>query len=196
MDELEFCIKSLSYPLGMLLEGLERREGEKVEVKEGLITLPRAPFAALCYLTGIALFDALDIVDKKRLGDDYGAIEGFCKKLLNSKLGARLKPYLESPGRYISPGEGLSIDWLEFEKREEKVRPHLKRLMELRERTCDRSEFLAKTDFLAELSVDEALLVSYLSGEAGLRELVNAALGKHNSEFRDAVKEYFKALRG
>ncbi|WP_258083096.1 hypothetical protein [Thermococcus thermotolerans] len=195
MDELEFCVKSISYPLGMILERLERREGEKVEVREGFITLPRAPFAALCYLTGIALFDALDIVDKKRLGDDYGAIEGFRKKLLSSTLGARLRPYLESPGRYVSPGEGLSIDWLEFEKREEKIRPHLKRIMELRKRISDRSEFLAKTDFLAGLSVDEALLLSYLAGEAGLRELINAALGKHNPEFREAVKAYFKALR-
>ncbi|WP_367884677.1 hypothetical protein [Thermococcus sp. JCM 11816] len=71
MDELEFCLKSISYPLGMLLEGKERKAGDVVRVSSKAITLPKVPFAALCYLTGVALFDSLELVDKKRLAEDY-----------------------------------------------------------------------------------------------------------------------------
>ncbi|NJE05915.1 hypothetical protein E3E36_07105 [Thermococcus sp. M36] len=196
MDELEFCIKSLSYPLGTLLEGLERRRGELVNVRRDVIILPEAPFAALCYLTGIALFDALDLVDKKRLQDDYGAIEGFRKKLLNSKLGERLRPYLESPGRYISPGDRLSIDWLEFERRAEKIRPYLEKVIEVQRTSHTREGFLERTGFLSEITADQGLLLSYLAEDEKLREMINAALGKHQPEFRTMVVRYFKALRG
>ncbi len=195
MDELEFCVKSLSYPLGMLLENLERKPGERVEVRNGTVYLPNVPFAAKCYLTGIALFDSLDFVDKKRLSGDYDSLEAFGRKLLNSTLGERLKPYLESPGRYVSPGEKLSIDWLEFQRRAERVGPYLERLKNLAE-TKDRKAFLKETAFLSELSVDEGLLLGYLAEDEKLKELINAALGKHNPGFKEAVKEYFAALRG
>ncbi len=195
MDELEFCLKSLSYPLGTLLEGRERKAGESVRVTKEAITLPELPFAARCYLTGIALFDSLDFVDKKRLSGDYDSLEAFRRKLLNSTLGERLKPYLESPGRYVSPGERLSIDWLEFQRRAEKVRQYLARLKNLAE-TKDREAFLKETAFLSELSVDEGLLLGYLAEDERLKELINAALGKHNPGFKEAVKKYFAALRG
>ncbi len=195
MDELEFCIKSLSYPLGTLLEGAERREGEFVRVKKGAVTIPEIPFAAICYLTGIALFDSLDLVDKKRLSGDYDSIMAFGRKLLDSKLGEALRPYLESPGRYISPGERLSIDWLEFERRVEKVGPYLERVVEIQRETPSRGEFLEKTAFLSELTVDEGLLLGYIAEDEKLTELINAALGKHNPEFKKMVVRYFRALR-
>jgi len=195
MDELEFCLKSLSYPLGTLLEGRERRAGGSVRVTKKAITLPELPFAALCYLTGIALFDSLDFVDKKRLGGDYDSLEAFRRKLLNSTLGEKLKPYLESPGRYVSPGERLSIDWLEFQRRAERVRPYLERLKNLAE-TKDRETFLKGAAFLSGLSIDEGLLLGYLAEDEKLKELINAALGKHNPGFKEAVKRYFAALRG
>ena len=195
MDELEFCLKSLSYPLGTLLEGRERRAGGSVRVTKKAITLPELPFAALCYLTGIALFDSLDFVDKKRLGGDYDSLEAFRRKLLNSTLGEKLKPYLESPGRYVSPGERLSIDWLEFQRRAERVRPYLERLKNLAE-TKDRETFLKGAAFLSGLSIDEGLLLGYLAEDEKLKELINAALGKHNPGFKGAVKKYFAALGG
>ncbi|ASJ08556.1 hypothetical protein A3L11_04635 [Thermococcus siculi] len=196
MDELEFCVKSLTYPLGMLLEGKERRAGNTVRITRDAITLPRIPFAALCYLTGIALFDSLDLVDKKRLGNDYDSLETFRGKLLNSKLGEALRPYLESPGRHVSPGDRLAVDWLEFERRAEKVRPYLERVLELHTSATSRADFLEKAGFLGELTVDEGLLLGYLTEDGKLRELINAALGKHNPDFKAMVVKYFKALRG
>ncbi|WP_297465247.1 hypothetical protein [Thermococcus sp.] len=195
MDELEFCVKSLSYPLGMLLENLERKEGELISVTRRAITLPKLPFAALCYLTGIALFDSLDLVDKKRLSNDYDSLEVFRRKLLNSKLGEALRPYLESPGMYTSPGEILSVDWLEFERRANRLRPYLEKLKILAEKK-DREAFLGETKFLSGLSVDEGLLLGYLADDRKLKELINAALGRHNPAFREAVKRYFRALGG
>ena len=195
MDELEFCLKSLSYPLGTLLEGRERKAGESVRVTKKALILPELPFAALCYLTGIALFDSLDFVDKKRLSGDYDSLEAFRRKLLNSTLGEKLKPYLESPGRYVSPGERLSIDWLEFQRRAERVRPYLERLKNLAE-TKDRETFLKGAAFLSGLSIDEGLLLGYLAEDEKLKELINAALGKHNPGFKGAVKKYFAALGG
>jgi hypothetical protein len=194
MDELEFCVKSLSYPLGMLIEGLERREGGIITVSRGRLYTMEIPFGALCYLTSVMLFNSLDQVDRKRLGNDYSAIEEFRRKFLGSKLGESLEPYLKSPGRYIGVMERLTIPWLEFEERKRKVEPYLKklRLEEIR----DRSEFLRRSDFLKGLSVDDALLLSYIAEEPKKKELVNAALGKHNPTFREAVKAYFTALRG
>ncbi|ASJ03991.1 hypothetical protein [Thermococcus barossii] len=196
MDELEFCIKSMSYPLGMCVENLLREEGGTLTISGNALLLPKIPFAAKCYLTGLLLFASLDVVDRKRLSDDYQKLEEFKQKILNSELGKTVGDYLREPWEYIRVGTSTTIDWLEFERREEEVKPYLRRIVELREQTSDRSEFLAKADFLSELSVDAALLLSYLSEEAGLKELVNAALGKHNREFREMVVRYFKALRG
>ncbi|NJD99962.1 hypothetical protein E3E26_09250 [Thermococcus sp. LS1] len=196
MDELEFCLKSLSYPLGMLLERLERRNGKVVTVSKETLTLPEIPFVVKCYLTAVALFESLDIVDKKRLSDDYKAIEEFRLKILHSKLGEGVAEYLTDPGRYLLISEHLAIDWLEFERREEKVRPYLERLKELRNEVKERSEFLKRTDFLEELGVDEGLLLRYLAEDEKFKELINAALGKHNPEFKAMVVRYFKALRG
>ncbi|ASJ06539.1 hypothetical protein [Thermococcus pacificus] len=196
MDELEFCIKSLSYPIGMLLEKLEKKPGEFIHVVGGKITLPEVPFAALCYLTGIALFDSLDMVDKKRLSGDYDSIVAFGRKLLDSKSAEGLRTYLKSPGRYISPGERLSIDWLEFERRAERVRPYLRRVVEVQGKGALQREFLEKAAFLSELTVDEGLLLGYIAEDEKLRGLINAALGRHNPEFKAAVLRYFKALRG
>ena len=195
MDELEFCLKSLSYPLGTLLEGRERKIGSPIRVTKEDIILPEIPFAALCYLAGVALFDSLDLVDKKRLSGDYNSLEAFKGKLLGSILGERLRPYLESPGKYISPGGGLSVDWLEFRGRVEKVRSYLERLKVLAEEG-DRKAFLDGASFLSELSVDEGLLLGYIAEDEKLKELINAALGKHNPYFKGAVKRYFLALRG
>ena len=196
MDELEFCVKSLSYPLGMLLEKVERAPGEFVRVTRNRITIPEVPFAALCYLTGVALYDSLDFVDKKRLQNDYGALERFRTKILGSKLGDALRPYMESPGRYISPGERLAIDWLEFEERRKKVEPYLERIVELEKTTESRDALLKETGFLSELSPDQGLLLVYIAEDEKLRGLINAALGKNNPRFREAVIRYFKALRG
>ncbi|WP_456367358.1 hypothetical protein [Thermococcus sp.] len=195
MDELEFCVKSLSYPLGMLLEGLERKEGELISVTRRAITLPKLPFAALCYLTGRALYDSLDLVDKKRLSNDYDSLEAFRRKLLGSKLGEVLRPYLESPGMYTSPGEILSVDWLEFKRRVEKVRPYLDRIIEIQKESPGRGEFLEKTSFLSELTVDEGLLLGYTAKDEKLKELISAALGKHNPAFKKTAVRYFKALK-
>ncbi|ASI98243.1 hypothetical protein [Thermococcus celer] len=196
MDELEFCVKSLSYPLGMILERLERKNGEKVRVGPGSIELPDVPFPALCYLTAVALFDSLDLVDRKRLQDDYDAIERFREKLLTSKLGEGLGNYLKNPGLYVSPGGRISIDWLGFEKRAGEVRNYLKRVLEVWKTCATREGFLEKTGFMSELIPDEGLLLVYLAEDEKLRELINAALGKHNGEFKAAVVRYFKALRG
>jgi len=191
MDGLEFCVKSLSYPLGMGLEGLKRRKAKEVKVGKGVLDLPELPFPALCYLTTVALFDALDMVDKKRLQDDYAAVERFRKKLLNSRAGEGLRPYLESPGRYVSPGERVSIDWLEFERRREAIVRELERIVELW-KSRSRGDFLEETAFLSEVTTDQGLLILYLAGEEKLREPVSTALGRHNREF----SLHFKALRG
>lgn len=196
MDELEFCIKSMSYPLGMPIENLRRERGRVATISGDTLVVPEAPLAVGCYLTALVVFASLDVVDRKRLSDDYQRFEEFRLKILGSELGNAVGKYLREPWEYIRVETSTAIDWLEFERREEKVRPYLRRIVELRERTSDRSEFLAKADFLRELSVEDALLLSYLSGEAGLRELVNAALGKHNGDFRGMVVRYFKALRG
>lgn len=196
MDELEFCIKSLSYPLGMLLEGSERRHGEFVRVTRNRITIPEVPFAALCYLTGVALYDSLDFVDKKRLQNDYGALERFRTKILGSKLGDALRPYMESPGRYISPGERLAVDWLELEVRRKKVEPYIKRMMELEKTAGSREALLKEAGFLSEISPDQGLLLIYLAEDENLKALINAALGKHNPGFRTMALRHFKALRG
>ncbi|NJE61608.1 hypothetical protein [Thermococcus sp. 21S7] len=196
MDELEFCIKSMSYPLGMSIEGLRRERGRVATISGDTLVVPEAPLAVRCYLTALAVFASLDMVDRKRLSDDYRRFEEFRLKILGSELGNAVGRYLREPWEQIRVETPTSIDWLEFERRRENVRPHLKRLVGLWERTRNRSEFLAGADFLSELSVDDALLLSYLSGEAGIRELVNAALGKHNGDFREMVVRYFRALRG
>ncbi|HDZ35332.1 MAG TPA: hypothetical protein ENH81_00265 [Thermococcus sp.] len=196
MDELEFCVKSLSYPLGMLLEKVERAPGEFVRVTRNRITIPEVPFAALCYLTGVALYDSLDFVDKKRLQNDYGALERFRTKILGSKLGDALRPYMESPGRYISPGERLAVDWLELEVRRKKVEPYIKRMMELEKTAGSREALLKEAGFLSEISPDQGLLLIYLAEDENLKALINAALGKHNPGFRTMALRHFKALRG
>jgi hypothetical protein len=196
MDELEFCLKSISYPLGMLLEGKERKVGDAVRVSSKSITLPEVPFAALCYLTGVALFDSLETVDKKRLTGDYDRLEAFKRKLLSSKLGKSLKPYLTNPGLFISPLERLSFDWLEFQRRKEKVEPYLKRLRKIMGESKSRAEFLEKASFVGELTVDDGLLLNHLAKDEKEAELINSALGKHNQEYREMAKRYFKALRG
>ncbi|AMQ18957.1 hypothetical protein [Thermococcus peptonophilus] len=196
MDELEFCLKSISYPLGMLLEGKERKTEDAVRVSRETITLPEVPFGALCYLTGLALFDSLELVDKKRLAEDYDRLEVFKKKLLASKLGENLKPYLTNPGLLISPLERLSFDWLEFQRRKEKVESYLKRLRELIQESRSRNEYLDRASFVEELTVDEGLLLGYLAESEKERELINSALGKHNPDYREMAKRYFKALRG
>ncbi|MBP1911800.1 hypothetical protein [Thermococcus stetteri] len=196
MDELEFCLKSISYPLGMLLEGKELKTGDAVRVSSKAITLPKVPFAALCYLTGLALFDSLELVDKKRLAEDYDRLEAFKKKLLSSKLREALKPYFENPGLFVSPLERLSLDWLEFQRRKEKVEPYFKQLREILRESKSREEYLEKSSFLKELTVDEGLLLGYLAESEKERELINSALGKHSPEYREMAKRYFKALRG
>ncbi|ASJ00081.1 hypothetical protein [Thermococcus gorgonarius] len=196
MDELEFCLKSISYPLGMLLEGKERRKGESVKVSTETITLPDIPFGALCYLVGVAIFDALDEVDKRRLEADYKGLNEFKKKLLSSKLGGSLRQYMTSPGRFISPSSGLSIDWLEFQRRKEKVVPYLKKLRDSLEASGNRREYLERSSFVDELTLDQGLLLGYLAKDEKEKELVNSALGKHNHEYREMAKRYFKALQG
>lgn len=196
MDELEFCVKSISYPLGMLLEGKERKAGDAVRVSKDSITIPEVPFGALCYLVGIALFDSLEIVDKKRLAGDYDRLEAFKRKLLSSKLGETLRLYFDSPGLFISPFGRLSIDWLEFQRRKEKVEPYLNKLRELIRESGRRVEYLERASFVRELTVDEGLLLGYLAEEEKERELINSALGKHNPKYREMAKKYFKALRG
>ena len=196
MDELEFCVKTLSYPLGMVLEGLERRAGERIHLEGRVITLPEIPFPAKCYLVALAVFEGLDAVDRKRLSDDYLRLEEFRKKILSSKLAEAVERYMKNPWTYVERGGKVSIDWLEFERREERVRPYLEKLRSIMENVESRGKFLEKTRFLEELSVDEGLLLGYLSEDDKLRELINASLGKHNREFKALVIRYFKALRG
>ncbi|WP_297470722.1 hypothetical protein [Thermococcus sp.] len=184
MDELEFCVKSLSYPLGMLLENLERKPGERVEVRNGTVYLPNVPFAAKCYLTALVLFESLDVVDAKRLADDLAYVEDFIERVLLSPLGEKVRPYVEKSRELISSGDKLSVDWLEFERRSERVRPFLERVLSGEE-----------PGEIGKLSVDECLLLSYLAGDRKRREKVNAVLGKLNPAFREAVKAYFRALR-
>ena len=184
MDELEFCVKSLSYPLGILLETLKRGKGESVELDGVRITVPRLPFAVNCYLVTKALYLSLDVVDAKRLGDDIAYAEEFIARVLASPLGEKVRPYLERAEGLISVRGRLNVDWLEFEKRSERVKPLLEKVLAGEE-----------PEELKGLSVDECLLLSYLAGERQKREKVNAVLGKNNPAFREAVKAYFKALR-
>ncbi|WP_297507505.1 hypothetical protein [Thermococcus sp.] len=183
MDELEFCLKSLSYPLGMLLEGMERDEGPMVIIEGRYVTLPRVPFAVRCYLLARALYESLDVVDRKRLGDDWAYIEDFARRISSSPLGKKVRDYLDRADEMIEVRTGLTVDWLEFERRAERVRPILEEILKG-----------GKVE-VGELSVDECLLLSYLAGERKKRELVNAFLGKHNASFKEAVKAYFRALR-
>ncbi len=185
MDELEFCVKSLSYPLGMLLETLKRREGQRIEVDGIRITVPRLPFAVNCYLVTRALYLSLDVVDAKRLGDDIAYAEEFIARVLASPLGEKVRPYLERAEGLISVRGRLNVDWLEFERRSARVKPLLGMV--------PNEEGLEE---LKNLSVDGCLLMSYLAGDRKKREKVNAVLGRHNPSFRKAVRAYFKALRG
>ncbi|WP_297490643.1 hypothetical protein [Thermococcus sp.] len=194
MDELEFCVKSLSYPIGMLLEGRERVEGERARIEGGRIVLPMVPFPARCYLAGLVLFNSVDEVDRKRLYDDLAAFESFKLKLLSSKMGKALRPYLTHPREFMAYGEALSIPWLEFQTRKERVEPYLARLRPLM--NLPRGEFLRRSSFLGELSVDDGLLLTYLTDDPGEKELINAALGKHNKAYRSAVRTYFLAFKG
>ncbi|WP_456421765.1 hypothetical protein [Thermococcus sp.] len=184
MDELEFCVKNLSYPLGMLLETLRREEGERVELDGVRITVPRLPFAVNCYLVTKALYLSLDVVDAKRLGDDMAYVEEFLGRVLTSPLGEKVRPYLERAEELISVRGRLNVNWLEFERRSEGVKPLLEKVLAGEE-----------PEELKGLSVDECLLMSYLAGERKKREKVNAVLGKNNPAFGKAVKAYFKALR-
>ena len=195
MDELEFCVKSLSYPLGMVLENLERKEGQRAEIRGRRLILPEVPFPAKCYLAALVIFESLDAVDRKRLSDDYMGLEEFRGKILSSKLGELVGEYLRDPWIYLGSRDSLAVDWLEFERREERVRPYLERLKSLREESKSRGEFLERSGFLGELSVDEALLLGYLAEDEKFRELINAALGKHNPAFKEMVVRYFRALR-
>jgi hypothetical protein len=158
MRELELCIKSLSYPLGMLIEGKELRDGDVVSMRGNTLTIPPGPFGGRCILTAEFLFRSLDVVDRKRLGDDYRRIEKFRDKLLSSTLGDSIREYVEEPWRKMIIGNLLSIDWLEFDRRTRRIEGHLKRLKELL--GLERREFLESTSFLGELSVDECLLLN------------------------------------
>ncbi|WP_457751759.1 hypothetical protein [Thermococcus sp.] len=184
MDELEFCVKSLSYPLGMLLETLRRQPGEGVVVTGRELYVPQIPFAARCYLVVRALYGSLDFVDAKRLGDDVRYVEEFAERILNSPLGEGVRPYMERADELIEIRGRLNVDWLEFERRSERLRPLLGAI-----------ETGEKPGELASLSVDECLLLSYMAGRRKEREKVNAVLGKKNGQFREAVKAYFRALR-
>jgi len=184
MDELEFCVKSLSYPLGTLLETLKREPGDKVVVTGRELYVPLIPFAALCYLVARALYGSLDLVDRKRLGDDMAYVEEFISRILSSSLGEKIRPYLEKASEISIRGR-LNVDWLEFERRSERLRPILDRILAGEE-----------PQEVSGLSVDECLLLGYLAGERKRREKVNAVLGKLNPSFREAVKAYFKALQG
>jgi len=183
MDELEFCVKSLSYPLGTLLERLERKPGERVKVDGVHLILPELPFAVKCYLTARALFESLDLVDRERLSRDMTYVEEFIARVLDSPLGEKVRPYLEKGGEISIRGR-LNVDWLEFERRSERLRPLLERILAGEE-----------PPEVSKLSVDECLLLGYLAGERKGRERVNAVLGKLNENFREAVKAYFKALK-
>jgi len=194
MDELEFCVKSLSYPLGMLLEGRGSGEGERGRIEGGRIVLPKAPFPARCYLAGLILFNSIDEVDRKRLYDDLAAFESFKLKLLSSKMGKILRPYLSHPREFMTYGETLSIPWLEFQRRKRRVEPYLAKLMSIM--SLPRGEFLRRSSFLGELDVDGGLLLQYLTDKPGEKELINAALGKHNKAYRAAVRAYFLAFKG
>lgn len=185
MDELEFCIKSLSYPLGMLLETLQRKGGEKVVVTGKELFLPPIPFAARCYLVARALYGSLDVVDAKRLADDMAYVENFAERILNSPLGERVRPYFESADELVEVRGRLNVDWLEFERRSESLRPLLE--------AVEKGE---KPRELATLSVDDCLLLGYISGGRKERERTYALLGRTNREFREAVKSYFRALQG
>ncbi len=185
MHELEFCIKSLSYPLGMLLETLQGKGGEKVVVTGKELFLPPIPFAARCYLVARALYGSLDVVDAKRLADDVSYMENFAERILNSPLGERVRPYFERADELVEIKGRLNVDWLEFERRSEGLRPLLKAVGKEK-----------KPKELATLSVDECLLLGYISGGRKERERTYALLGRTNREFREAVKAYFKALRG
>lgn len=185
MDELEFCVKSLSYPIGMLLESLELRNGEEIRVSNGKLILPEMPFAPRCYAAARALYLSLDPVDAKRLSDDVALIKDFADRILSSKLAPKVEGYFRMAEELTKRGETVGIDWLEYERRVERVKPIFEALT--------RGE---EPDGLERLTVDECLLLSYLARDRKLKERVNAALGKHNGAFREAVVRYFKALRG
>lgn len=185
MDDLEFCLKSLSYPLGMLLETLQVKGGEKVVVTGKELFLPPIPFAARCYLVARALYGSLDVVDAKRLADDIAYLEDFAERILDSPLGERVRPYFERADEIIEVRGRLNVDWLEFERRSKNLRP----LLEAVKNGEEPKE-------LATLSVDDCLLLGYISGGRKERERIYALLGRTNREFRKAVKGYFRALRG
>ncbi|NPA47633.1 MAG: hypothetical protein GXO14_03175 [Thermococci archaeon] len=74
MSELEFCVKNLSYPLGMLLEGMEirksREDAKEVRVEGRTVEVPDVPFITECYPIARALFESLTEGDREKLKED------------------------------------------------------------------------------------------------------------------------------
>lgn len=114
MDEFEFCLKSISYFFGMFFEGKECKVGDVVRVLSKVIIFLKVLFVVFCYLIGLVLFDLLELVDKKRLVEDYDGLEVFKKKFFVLKFGESLKLYFINLGFFIFLFERFFFDWFEF----------------------------------------------------------------------------------
>ncbi len=195
VSELEFCVKNLSYPLGMLLEKMKiskETDFKKVRIEGDRITVPDVHFAVLCYGIAKALFNGLGEEDREKLKEDLSRIEAFINSISNSKLGEKIGDQMGHV-KEVEAETSLRIDWEEFERRKKKLGEYEKRVRTLMQ--AGKEELLEKSGFLRELNVDECLLLQYVMKDRKEKELVDAAMGKHNVEFRKAVMGYFRMLK-
>ncbi len=209
MDSLEFCIKRSSYPLGLLFEELHREpyNGMRIVVEEKRILIPeKMPFAALCYLLQIALFESRRKEDRKKLEAHMEGLELWKRRILSSKLGGALSAVLAGEGEYLEVRSEHGINWEELERRKNRlgtlageVQATYRRVLESGAEKSERKRmFISETcRILGALNTDEALLLVYLvGGDSQLQEFLMSALGKCNEKFHADVVTYFKRLAG
>ncbi len=204
MDPLEFCIKSLSYPLGLILETLPVEVGGQKLVVSETLKVPELQFLARCYLVARGLYEALPEEEKERLAGDIKNIEEWKERFPPSRLSEKSRKVLESPMDFLEVERGLAVDWVEYGKRVSKVSEEYETILESYRKTegskASKSErksaFMSATaDVLRNLDVEDALLLAYLVRENGeLEEFLLASLGKHNEKFHEEVVGYFRGL--
>ena len=204
MDPLEFCIKSLSYPLGLILEKLPVEVGGQKLVVGETLRVPELQFLARCYLVARGLYEALPEEEKERLAEDIENVEGWKGRFPPSSLSEPSRKVLENPKDFLEVERGLSVDWVEYGRRVSGISEEYNAVLEAYRKTerskAGKSErkgaFMdATADILGNLNVEEALLLAYLvRGNGELEEFLLASLGKHNRKFHDVVVEYFRGL--
>ncbi len=204
MDPIEFCIKSLSYPLGLILEKLPVKVGGQKLVVSETLQVPEFQFLARCYLVARGLYEALPEEEKERLAEDIKNIEEWKERFPPLRLSEKSRKVLENPWDFIEVEMGLAVDWVEYGKRVSRVSEGYETILESYRKTegskADKSErknafMRATANVLKNLNVENALLLAYLVRENGeLEEFLLASLGKHNERFHEEVVRYFQGL--